>query len=79
MKIRATQCIAGADWVMNVGDDRDFPDGEAIRFIEAGYAVPVAEAKIERAVKVAAPEKRHPLDHDGDGKKGGSLPKEKRG
>lgn len=35
-----------------------FSDADAIRLIEAGYAVPFDEPKIERAVKKAPPEKR---------------------
>ncbi len=42
------------------GDEADFPSDEAIRFIEAGFAVPVAEQKMERAVKkLVAKEKRN--------------------
>lgn len=40
------------------GDEADFPQAEAIRHIEAGHAVPVAEQKVERAVKKPAKEKR---------------------
>jgi hypothetical protein len=38
------------------GDEAEFADAEAIRLIDAGFAVPSAP-KIERAVK-SAPEKR---------------------
>lgn len=58
MKIRMLVSTAGIDFALNVGDETErFDDAEAIRFIEAGYAVPVAEVAVERAVK-AAPEKR---------------------
>lgn len=40
------------------GDEADFPDNEAINFIQAGFAVAVAEVKTERAVKKPAREKR---------------------
>lgn len=32
------------------GDERDFPQDEAIRLIKAGFAVPVVTPEIERAV-----------------------------
>jgi len=38
------------------GDEADFADDEANRFIEAGFAAPVT--KIERAVKIPARETR---------------------
>jgi hypothetical protein len=57
MKIRMLVSTAGIDFSLNVGDETDsFSDADALRYIEAGYAVPVP-AKTERAVK-AAPEKR---------------------
>lgn len=41
------------------GDEADFPDDEALRFIEAGFAVAIEGGKVERAVKRApAKEKR---------------------
>jgi hypothetical protein len=59
VKIKMTASLAGPDYSLNVGDETDqFDSAEAIRFIEAGFAVPVAEEKIERAVKFAAPEIR---------------------
>lgn len=78
MKIKMVQGLAGAEYALAPGDVTErFPDKEAKRLIEAGIAIPFAEKRIEQAVK-AAPEKRHPFDHDGDGKPGGSLPKNKR-
>jgi hypothetical protein len=80
MKIRMLQGIAGADFSLSPGDETErFSQGEAQRMIEAGFAVPVAEQRVERAVKQSAPEKRGAFDHDGDGKPGGSLPKGKKG
>lgn len=58
MKVKLLVSMSGALGAFNPGDE--YPcasDAEAIRMIEAGYAVPVAAPKIERAVK-AAPEKR---------------------
>jgi hypothetical protein len=45
-----TTSIAGAGFVLHPGDEREFPDAEAMRLIAAEYAIPVAERKIERAV-----------------------------
>jgi len=58
MEIRMTVGLAGNEYSLSPGDQRDFPDGEAIRLIESGYAVPVAEVKVERAVAQPSPEKR---------------------
>jgi len=43
--------LAGPATSLAPGDEADFPQAEALRLIEAGYAVPAVEAKIERAVK----------------------------
>lgn len=40
------------------GDIHECDSAEAKRLIEAGYAVPFAEQKMERAVKKPAPETR---------------------
>jgi DNA/RNA endonuclease YhcR with UshA esterase domain len=56
MKVKALVCISGADTI-NVNDEVEMEDAEAIRHIEAGHVVPVSEVKIERAVKAPA-EKR---------------------
>jgi hypothetical protein len=59
MKIRMLTSMAGADFALNVGDETErFPDKEAARMIEAGYAVPVSDPTMERTTKKAAPEKR---------------------
>jgi hypothetical protein len=55
MRVRLLVGFAGAT-VLIPGDEAEFADAEAIRLIEAGFAVPIAP-KVERAVK-AAPEKR---------------------
>lgn len=56
MRVRMLTSLAGPDLSLNVGDEHDFEDAEAVRHVEAGHAVPVAPP-VERAVK-AAPEKR---------------------
>ena len=58
MKLKMQTYIAGSEYALQPGDVTDrFPDAEAIRLIERGYAVPVDDAP-ERAVREAAPETR---------------------
>ena len=42
--------LSGPHILLAPGDEAEFADAEAIRLIDAGFAVPVAP-KIERAVK----------------------------
>lgn len=58
MIIRMLVGLSGNEYSLAPGQERDFPQGEALRLISAGYAVPVAEQNIERAVAVTATEKR---------------------
>lgn len=58
MKVKLLVSMAGPELSLNVGDEHDFPDHEAANLIAAGFAVPVSEVKVERAVKPAAAEKR---------------------
>jgi hypothetical protein len=58
MKIRMLVGLAGSEYSIGPGDEREFPDKEAIRLIDAGYAVPVAEKAAERAVAEPALERR---------------------
>lgn len=58
MKIKMLTGLTGPQYSLAPGDERDFPDAEAKRLIEAGYAAPVGGVKTERAVKPVAPEKR---------------------
>lgn len=51
MLIRMTTGLSGPAYSLGPGDERDFPQDEALRFIAAGYAVPVAGQEIERAVE----------------------------
>lgn len=55
MRLRMLVGFAGG-FTLIPGDEAEFADAEAIRLIDAGFAVP-AIPKMERAVK-AAPEKR---------------------
>jgi hypothetical protein len=72
MRVRLLVGLSGPAYSLGPGDEREFPQAEAIRLIQAGYAAPVSAACIEMAVRPPAPETRHPLDHDGDGRPGGS-------
>lgn len=59
MKLKMLVSMAGGDYTLNVGDETErYSASEAKDLIAAGYAVPVAEPKSERAVKPSAPEKR---------------------
>jgi hypothetical protein len=50
--------LSGPTYCLAPGDEYDFDAKEAQSLIAAEYAVPVAEQKIERAVKAPAVEKR---------------------
>lgn len=50
MLVRMVVGLSGPTMTLNPGDERAFSQDEAVRLIKAGYAVPVAEAQIERAV-----------------------------
>lgn len=58
MEIRFLVGLSGNEYSLGPGDERDFPDNEAIRLIEAGFAVPVVEGRAEHAVKGAPAERR---------------------
>lgn len=58
MKIRMLVGLAGNEYALSPGDEREFLDKEAIRLIDAGYAVPVAEQRVERALAVPTVERR---------------------
>jgi len=42
--------LSGPAILLNPGDRYEFPQDEALRLISAGFAIPVAEQKVERAV-----------------------------
>ena len=58
MKVTMLTSIAGPDISLAPGDVHDFPEHEAINFIQAGFAAPFVEEVIERAVKKPSFEKR---------------------
>ncbi|WP_312529465.1 hypothetical protein [Paracoccus sp. (in: a-proteobacteria)] len=57
MKLKMLTGLSGPDYNLAPGDEREFPQPEAIRLIEAGFAVAV-DAEPETATKKRAPEKR---------------------
>lgn len=58
MLIKMLVGLSGPTYSLGPGDEKDFPQDEAIRFINAGYAVPVVKPEIERAVLTPAVETR---------------------
>lgn len=50
--------LSGPSLLLAPGDEFDFPQEEAVRLIAAGFAAPVADTKIELAVRSPAPETR---------------------
>jgi hypothetical protein len=58
MKIKMLVGLSGNEYCLSPGDKREFSDAEAIRLIDAGFAVPVVEEAVERAVAQPAPERR---------------------
>lgn len=60
MKIKMLVSIAGPDFALSPGEETErFSDAEAARLVEAGYAAPVVEPKLERAtLKTPAQEQR---------------------
>jgi hypothetical protein len=65
--------LSGPTFNLQPGDIYECDEAEATRLHSARYAIPYEEDRIERAVAAPAPERRDPLDHDGDGRRGGSL------
>lgn len=65
--------LSGPTFSLQPGDIYECDEAEATRLHSARYAVPYVEDRIERAVDAPIVETRDPLDHDGDGRPGGSL------
>ena len=51
MKIQMTVGLEGLELSLQAGDIYDTDDAEAIRLIDAGFAIPFADKAIERMVK----------------------------
>jgi len=58
MKIRMLTSIAGAGFSRGPGEEWDTDDKQAIRLINAGYAVPVVEKVVETATLQPVVERR---------------------
>lgn len=58
MLVRLLVGLSGSEYSLGPGDERDFPDDEAIRLIEREIAVPVAERTVEKTVKRPVVERR---------------------
>lgn len=58
MKIRLLVGLSGPTINMKPGDELEVTAAQAAGYISAGFAVPVSEPQIERAVKPAASEIR---------------------
>lgn len=59
MRVRMKTCLAGVDFVRNVGDVCEFDDAEAARLVDKGYAEPLgpetaSAAPAEKATKPRA-------------------------
>ncbi|MEY9580964.1 hypothetical protein ABIE88_008540 [Bradyrhizobium diazoefficiens] len=63
MIIEMTVSLSGPAYLLEPGDRRDFPQDEALRLVAAGFAVPVSEPQIERAVSAPAVETRSDFVH----------------
>lgn len=59
MRLRMLTSIAGDGFALHHGDETErFSGDEATRLVAAGFAVPVSDEIVERAVKAVAPERR---------------------
>jgi hypothetical protein len=47
MRVRMTVGLVGPAFTLEPGDEHEFPDAQAIRMIQAGSAIPVAERVAE--------------------------------
>lgn len=50
MMIEMLVGLSGPAYTLDPGERREFPQDEAVRLVEAGYAIPVAERQIERTI-----------------------------
>jgi hypothetical protein len=58
MRVKLTTSLANPDEARHAGEEHEYEQAEAIRLIEAGFAVPVAAKAAEKATKSQAPEQR---------------------
>ena len=62
MRVRITRQVNHKGEVLEVGQERSFPDDEAKRLLEGRVAVPVREQVVERAVIEPAPERAESVE-----------------
>jgi hypothetical protein len=81
MLIRLLVGLSGPAFSLGPGDEREFPDDEALRLIAAGYAAPVADRAVETTTRTPAPERRDapPPPPDWDNPRSASRRKRKGG
>ena len=60
MKIKMLTSMAGVGFAVDAGQEYETDDKQAIRLIEAGYAVPVVDGLIETTTLEPATERRAP-------------------
>ncbi|MCG7507067.1 hypothetical protein [Mesorhizobium retamae] len=70
MQVRMLVGISGPHYLLNPGDEYQFPADEALRLIEAGFAVPVVETTIETATRIPDAERRGRKRNVADAKSG---------
>ena len=58
MRVKMLAHFAGPDVDWPVGSEQEFDQAQAIRLIEAGFAVPVATQEVETATAAPVREKR---------------------
>lgn len=58
LRVKLTTSMANDKNAWSRGDEADLPQSEAIRLIDAGYAIPVDPTAKEKAVKKGAAETR---------------------
>lgn len=62
MLIRMLVGLTGNQYVLEPGDERDFPDAEALRLVAADFAVPVVSRSLELAIEETVVETRPAYD-----------------
>lgn len=58
MLIRMLVGLSGPTYTLGPGDEGEFPQDEALRLINAGYAIPVSEHEIETTDAASTQETR---------------------
>lgn len=58
MRVRLLTGLSGSAYTLGPGDEWDFPQDEALRLVDAGFAVPVVEQTIETADRKPTFERR---------------------